>query len=333
MNREQLLRLPKVELHCHLDGSIPKRVVESALGRDVSLSELQVSMKCRDLNEYLSKFDLPLSIANNRKIMEEAAYESLKDLRKENIRYVELRYAPHFIETEDFSAEESLLGVLDGIHRAEIESLDSSQPIHANVILCAMRHLPLETNRKTLDLTGKYLGRGVVCMDLAGAEAVFPTRDFAPLFEEANNRGIPFTIHAGETQDPSSVEAALDFHTARIGHGIAMAGHENLMKRCLENHIGIEMCPLSNLQTKAIDEDQIYPLGEFLRYGLLVTVNTDNRTVSGTSLTDDLILAQKLCELSDQELIQLECNAVETSFMDVSLKEEILRELHEFTSI
>ena len=320
MDIKKLKELPKTELHCHLDGSLPASFISSELGRKIDPSELVCSMDCKDLNEYLEKFDLPIHSLHSRESMARAAYEVMKRASAENVRYIELRYAPATVEKEGFTAEDSVKGMIEGIQTAERDF-----PVKGNAILCAMRHLNQDQNRAILNLTEKYLGQGVCCMDLAGAEALYPTRDFADLFREAYERQVPVIIHAGECLNPESVRAAIDFHARRIGHGIAISGHQDLINLVKENNIALEICPISNFQTKAFQGT--YPLRALIDAGVKVTINTDNRTVSDTSLTKDLEKAIEVASLTDQEVIELERNAVRASFADQDTKKEILDEL------
>ena len=323
MDLKKLKELPKAELHCHLDGSLPESFISGELGRKIDPSELVCSMDCKSLNEYLEKFDLPIESLHSKDSIARAAYEVMKSAAAENVRYIELRYAPATVVKEGFTAEDSVQGITEGIKMAE-----KDYKIKGNAILCAMRHLNPESNRAILDLTEKYLGRGVCCMDLAGAEAVYPTKDFEYLFTKAYERHVPVIIHAGECGDPESVRAAIGFHARRIGHGIAIAGHEDLIKLVRETDTALEVCPLSNFQTKAFKGN--YPLRELIDAGVKVTINTDNRTVSDTSLTKDLKKAVEVADLTDKEVIQLERNAVNASFADQDTKNAILEELKIF---
>ncbi|MGN0241787.1 MAG: adenosine deaminase [Candidatus Weimeria sp.] len=216
--------------------------------------------------------------------------------------------------------------------QASIEGLrcgEEKYGIRGSLILCAMRHFDLEKNLGTLALVKKYLGKGVCALDLAGAEALYPTAGFKELFAAAEKMNVPFVIHAGEAAGPESVRAALDFGASRIGHGIAVSGQSDLKQYLSENQTALEMCPTSNFQTKAVKDS--YPLREFLDAGLAVTINTDNRTVSDTTLTDDLELATSLAHLSDRELVTIEKTAVKASFADEATKQKILEELEKFS--
>lgn len=163
----------------------------------------------------------------------------------------------------------------------------------------------------------KFVGKGVCALDLAGDESAFPTRQFRELFAKAKEWGIPFTIHSGECGSVENVREALELGAKRLGHGIALEKSAELRKMCQEKQIGIEMCPTSNLQTKAVKDLKQYPLQQFLDEGLLVSIHTDNRTVSGTTL-------QKEQSYFGEEVIrQCTLNAIETAFTTEEIKNEL----------
>ena len=137
----------------------------------------------------------------------------------------------------------------------------------------------------------------------------------------------PYTIHAGECGRAENILGAVELGAARVGHGIAMSGRKDIMDVCRRHRTGIEMCPVSNLQTHAVDSWEQYPIREFLEEGLLVTLNTDNRTVSGTTLSREMEEVQKHCGITLEELYRIECNAVEVAFADDSVKHELWKML------
>ncbi len=323
MNRAQIKSIPKVELHCHLDGSLSPEFISSRLGRKVDFKELSVSIDCTSLNEYLEKFDLPIKVLSTPEAVREGTIDVLRQGAEENVRYMEIRFDPVCLSNDGMTTDEAVIASIEGLREGE-----EKYGIKGNIILCAMRQFDLDQNLGTLALVEKYLGKGVCCMDLAGAEALYPTSGFKALFQEAVNRQIPFIIHAGEADGPDSVRAAVSFGAKRIGHGVAMKGQEDLQQELKKKNIPVEICPTSNYQTKAVHGT--YPLREFIDAGLKVTINTDNRTVSDTTLTDELEKSVHIADLSDAEIVTLEENAVNASFADTDTKEKILEELKAF---
>lgn len=161
----------------------------------------------------------------------------------------------------------------------------------------------------------EYLGNGVCAADLAGAEAIYPMSEFMKLFGQAKKLGMPFTIHAGECGNVQNILDSVEAGALRIGHGIAMRGNSEVQKMIREKGIGVEMCPISNLQTKAVESESQYPLREFLDNGIKVTVNTDNRTVSNTTMTKELQFIQEHYRITDEEIRLMKRNSVDTAFI------------------
>ncbi len=322
MTTEQLKKLPKIELHCHLDGSLSMEFIQKKLGKSVSCQEVQVSKNCGSLAEYLEKFELPCQCLQDAEGLREAGYDFLRTASRENVVYTEVRFAPLLSVGLGLNTEQVISSLLKGLAEGKRDF-----GVEYNVITCAMRHHSPEDNLEMLKAAREFLGEGVCGADLAGAEASYPMSNFIGLFEKVKKIGMPFTIHAGECGNAWNIVQAAEAGAKRIGHGIAMAGKPQIRQMCRERQIGIEMCPVSNLQTKAAESMNNYPLREFLDMGLLVSVNTDNRTVSGTSLTEELELVQKGCGVSDEEIRLLQRNALETAFAEESVKHKMLKRL------
>ena len=322
MITEELKALPKVELHCHLDGSLSHTFIEKRLGRKVSQSELSVSDDCRSLNEYLQKFDLPGKCIMDEAGLQEAGYDVLRSMKQENVCYAEIRFAPLLSETQDMNCNKVIEALLNGLERGKKDF-----GIEYGVITCAMRHHSEEENARMIRTARAYLGYGVCAADLAGAEALYPMSEFMDIFTETKKMGMPFTLHAGECGNPQNVIDSINVGAGRIGHGIAMRGNQEIRKMVKKAGIGIEMCPISNLQTKSVNSMAEYPMREFLDAGLKVSVNTDNRTVSNTSLTKELEFIQKNYGIRDEEILQMMKNAIDTAFADDSIKDKICKML------
>ena len=184
-------------------------------------------------------------------------------------------------------------------------------------------------NWRMIRTAREYLGSGVCAADLAGAEAIYPMSEFKNLFQNTHKIGMPFTIHAGECGSAQNIIDSVEAGARRIGHGIAMRGHSDLIKELAEKGIGIEMCPISNLQTKAVAGPEEYPIREFLNGGLKVTVNTDNRTVSDTTMTKELEFIQNTYGIQDDEIYLLMKNAADVAFAEDYVKDKLYRIMRE----
>ena len=184
-----------------------------------------------------------------------------------------------------------------------------------------------ETNVRMMKECREFLGEGLCAIDLAGDEAGFPNGQFQSLFAEAKKLDYPYTIHAGECGSVQSILDAVELGAKRIGHGIAMMGHPDIQKMLASKRIGVEMCPISNYQTKALQPEAVYPIREFAKMGVLATINTDNRTVSNTSIGREMEFLNEKFGIEKEELYQYQMNAVDTAFCDDAMKHEIWKAL------
>ncbi|MGF6906712.1 adenosine deaminase [Fusobacterium sp. PH5-44] len=323
-----IIKSSKIDLHCHLDGSLSLETIKNIIPKiklpnsdEEILKLLRVSKNSQNLSEYLEKFELPLIGLQNSYNIQLAAYNLIKDVALENIKYIEVRFAPILSTNDGLSISEVIYSVINGLKSGEKDF-----GVYTNCIVCAMRHDSFETNSKMLKIAKDFLGYGVCALDLAGDEIKFSTKNHIDLFKLANDMKFPFTIHSGETGNIENVALAIELGAKRLGHGIALAKDKNLMKLVKHKNIGIEMCPTSNIQTHAVENYHQYPMGLFLRNELLITANTDNRTVSNTTMIDELKIVDDLYQNEFPNIIQqLYYNAVTTSFADNSIKDTLIK--------
>lgn len=307
-----------IDLHLHLDGSLtPAYIIREAKKQGLSLptwdeTELQEYLcapaDCRNLNEYLEKFDLPCSVLQTEEALTEAVADLCMRLKEQGLCYAEIRFAPQLHLQKGLTQSQ--------VTEAAAKGLLCDGEFQAKLILCCMRMGDNEeANMETIRTAEKYLGKGVVAADLAGAEALFATEKFENIFQEAMKRQVPFTIHAGEADGPESIREALKLGAKRIGHGVRCMEDAALVAYLQEHQIPLEVCPTSNFQTRAVKGT--YPLKEMLEKGLCVTLNTDNMTVSDTTLEKEFQTARTLLGLSEQEIQTLKENAVKAKFATV----------------
>ena len=308
----------RIDLHCHLDGSLSKQCVESIVGRPVRIEELQADMECKSLAEYLEKFDLPLEGLQTAQGLYMAGLDFMKSSAMQNLDYVEVRFAPLLSCQGDLNCYQVIESVLKGLEEGK-----KAYGVEYGVLTCAMRHHTEEENLKMLRCAREFLGSGVCGADLAGNEAAFPMHMFFNLFEQVNKMDMPFTIHAGECGDAENIRASILCGAKRIGHGIAMRGREDIQNLCKSKRIGVEMCPISNLQTKAVSDVKEYPMREFLDKGILVTLNTDNRTVSQTSLEKEIEFVKRHAQIQEEDIQTMSRNAIEIAFASDDVKHRL----------
>ena len=310
-----------IDLHLHFDGSLlPRTILELAREQQLPLpaedpDELKLFLSapedCESLNEYLEKFDLPLSVLQTKEAIRKAMYTLLSSLKEQGMLYAEVRFAPQSHLRKGLTQEDAVKAAILGMQEATAGSF-----FMAKLILCCMRGGDnQEANRKTIETAAAFLGRGVAAVDLAGAEALFPTADYEELFAYAKDLGLPFTIHAGEADGPESIEAALRFGAARIGHGVRANEDEQVLGLLRESQIPLEMCPTSNVQTKAVSSFLEHPILRYLRSGLKVTVNTDNMTVSDTTIEREYRRLKTELGMTEEERKALLFNAADAAFL------------------
>lgn len=313
-----------IDLHIHLDGSLSLASARAladmqgiALPEDdeTLLRMLRVSDNCQSLNEYLEKFALPLTLLQTSEAISEAVLRLCRELAEQGLAYAEIRFAPQL------HCERGL--TQDAVVEAAIRGMKKSG-FYASLILCCMRGGDnLQKNLLTVEVASRFLGKGVCAIDLAGAEALYSTDSFAEVFEYARSLSIPFTVHAGEADGPESVYAALSFGARRIGHGVRSVEDGALLSRLAESGVVLELCPTSNLNTRVLDDLKDYPIRRFLDAGVMITINTDNISVSATSLANEYQKLADALELTEAELKKIALCSISATFLDSKGREKI----------
>ena len=320
IDRELLRLLPKAELHCHLDGSLrPETMIE--LGRELgkpmptadaeSLREFMRVDDARHLEDYLERFAITLSVMQTESGLERVAFELAEDAAADGVRYIEVRYAPVLNTREGLTLEQAVEAPLNGLARAERE-----HGVVGRVIVCALRHMPLSVSQELAELAVAYRHHGVVGFDLAGGEVGNPARAHAPAFEYVRSHDLACTCHAGEGDDAGSVREAIHVCGAhRIGHATHLIDDSSLTDYCNDRRIPLEICLTSNVQTRAARSYATHPFREYFKRGLNVVLNTDNRLMSGTTLTDEYLHAAESLDFTFDELAEVALNGFESAFL------------------
>lgn len=311
-----------IELHLHLDGALSidnckkiAKIQNMDIPGDVEINNMMIAKDCKDLNEFLTKFEFPLSLLQTTEGIKNAVKNLQDELLEQGIIYAEIRFAPQLHTREGLSQEEVVKAAIEGLKKPY------------NLILCCMRGNNYGENIKTIELAKKYLNRGVCAIDLAGAEGLYPTKDYEDIFKYANELGIPFTIHAGEADGPISVYDAIRFGAKRIGHGVRSIEDSNLIKLLKEKNITLEICPTSNICTSVYNEISDIPIKDFIDNGINITINTDDPIICNTNLRKELLLVKNTFNLTDEDLVKLQINAINASFASVEVKEKLIKEV------
>lgn len=323
------INVPKIELHCHIDGSIrPETILELAQkdGIEVPTTDIdefrnfaKAPKNCSSLKEYLKRFDLPIAVMQSKKNIFRVVSEVLEDASSENVKYIELRFAPLYHMQKGLSFDEVIESVLEAMTFAK-EKFD----IESNLILSCLRHEPVEKSIEVVEKGKKFLGKGVVAVDLAGNEHDFPPELHKEAFDLAKKYGYNITIHAGETGIAKNIQKSVELlHATRIGHGVFAYKDQEVYDMLKAKNIYLEMCPTSNVQTKAVESYESHPIKNYFEDNILVTLSTDNRTVSDVTMTFECEMLGSKLNMTENQLIDIYNYSVDACFASEEVKAKL----------
>lgn len=332
LTSEKLRRLPKAELHCHLDGSLrPSTLLELAREYKVpvprhdaeSLRDYMLVNDAETLEEYLARFEVTISVLQTAEAIERVAYELGEDAAKDGVRYLEVRNAPILNSRHKLTAGEALDAQLRGLARAEEDF-----GIVARSIVIALRQMSPMISLEMAQLAVAFRDRGVVAFDLAGAELGYSASAHSLAFAYARENNLAVTVHAGEGDGADSVRQAVHSCCAnRLGHATRLIEDPLLTQYVNDRRIGLEICLTSNVHTGAAASYEKHPLRQYFDRGMNVSLNTDNRLMSGTTLTDEYLYAAKYLDFTFDELCTLSLNGFESSFLPWEQRTKLLAEV------
>jgi adenosine deaminase len=329
------MRQPLIVLHDHLDGGLRPETVLELCAIPLPFDEAGALAGWFDqrgsgsLERYLDSFVYTLAAMGTPEALRRVAREAVEDHAAAGVIHAELRFGPLLLPsmTPEVVVESVLAGLQDG---------SDATGATTGLILCALRHLP--DSEKVARLAGRYAGQGVVGFDLAGPERGFPPDDHLPAIHLAREAGLGLTLHAGEAGGVDSIRRAVDIGGAdRIGHGVeiiedcvvsdgVITDVGQVATTLLERRIPLEICPSSNLATKGWSVSE-HPLALLHRAGFVVTLNTDNRLMSATSMSQEAELALDGLGLAPEELAEMTRNAAATAFLPEQERSLLLRRL------
>jgi adenosine deaminase len=339
---EILRKLPKAELHCHLDGSVrPETLLDLARAQKVkvpgeSADELRDYMHVTDaasLEEYLARFEVTISVMQTAEALERVAYELVEDNAREGVTYIEVRNAPVLNIHRGLTIPQVVEATVRGLRRGE---KDFGVP--GRFIVCSLRNLSPEISLDLARIAVDFKHDGVVAFDLAGGEAGYPAADHAKAFAYARNNNLAVTVHAGEGYGAASIGQAVHKCCAnRIGHGTRLLEDPELAQFVNDRRIALEICLSSNVQTRVAASYEAHPLRQYFDKGMNVTLNTDNRLMSNTTLSEEYHHAARHLGFTFDELAVISLNGFKAAFLpweermclveQASLKIDSLREL------
>lgn len=329
IDREVLRRLPKAELHCHLDGSVrPQTLLDLAgeygveMPRSTAndLREFMIVRDARNLEDYLARFDVTLSVMQHADALERIAFELAADAHADGVLYVEVRFSPVLNIRAGLEMHEVVEAVARGLARAEREF-----GIMTRVIVCALRHLDPAVSLELARLAVAYEHSGVAGFDLAGGEQGNPASRHAGAFDYARSHDLACTCHAGEGDGASSIREAIHSCGAhRVGHGTRLFEDRALMEFVNDRRIPIEICITSNVQTRVAPSYDTHPVRQYFDAGLNVVLNMDNRLMSGTTLTDEYHHASRALRFTLPELARIALNGFESAFLPLRDRQNLV---------
>ncbi|MFI0485585.1 adenosine deaminase [Actinomadura sp. 9N215] len=345
---DDIRRAPKVLLHDHLDGGVRPRTV-AELARESGYGELptteadnlrawfEEAADSGSLERYLETFSHTVGVMQSAEALTRVAYECAEDLAKDGVVYAEVRYAPEQHLRAGLTLEQVVEAVLDGFAKG-----GRDHGIRVRTLVTAMRHLSRGQKHSSMEiaeLAVRYRDAGVVGFDIAGAEAGYPPTRHLDAFEYLQRENAHFTIHAGEGFGLPSIWQAIQWCGAdRLGHGVRIIddievdgradGAEPRLGRLADyvrdKRIPLEMCPTSNIQTGAAKSIAEHPIGLLRRLSFRVTVNTDNRLMSGTTLSDEFAKLVEAFGYGWDDLQWFTVNAMKSAFAPFTERLELI---------
>ncbi|QMU95844.1 adenosine deaminase [Microbacterium esteraromaticum] len=357
MKTDELRALPKISLHDHLDGGVrPATILELADASGIAAPAKDPKALGRwfaqqsdagSLVEYLKTFELVTSVMQSERALTRIAREFVADLAADGVIYGEMRWAPEQHLAGGLSLDDAVRAVQRGIEEGEDEADAAGRSIRVGQILSAMRQN--DGVREIAELAVRHREAGVVGFDIAGPEDGFPASQHRAAFDYLAGEFLPVTVHAGEAAGLASIRSALiDGRALRLGHGVRIAEDLQVIERegdevqvqfgdlarwVRDREIPLELSPSSNLQTGAVaqwgDELADHPFDLLYQLGFSVTVNVDNRTMSGTSLTRELSLLVDAFGYDLDDLEAFQFNAASAAFLPVEEREELVEMIAE----
>jgi len=330
---------PKVDLHLHLDGSFRiESMYEMANERGVEVPGktlqgyrqwMNEHADAKDVNDYLQMFDVPTAILQDEASLIRITSELIEDIASQGERYAEIRFAPQLHTQKGLSQRKAIEAVLEGKRIGE----ENNPSIKVGIILCMMSFGPetlnWDANMETATIAHEYLDKGVVAIDLAGAEGFVPLSNFKPLFDKAISLKTPCICHAGDSPEWPTVKDAIDMGALRIGHGHHIYENPELCRLAAKKGIALEICPTSNIQCKTRKSYQWHPAYNLYKLGIPVTINTDNMVMARTTLDQEYDHCINEMGFDYKDIIKMNINSFKVSFAPEAYKQEMIKVLEE----
>lgn len=319
-------QFPKIELHLHLDCSLSFEVVQRIdprISMDTYQQHFVGPVKCTDLNDFLDRTKRGVELLQTKEALRWATLDLFQQLHRENVIYAEIRFAPFLHLQGGLNAHE----VVETVNGAVTEGM-AETGIIAGLILCTLRHFVDAQSMGTVQLVQDFANKHVVGFDIASDEAGFPVDEHLRAFEFAKANNIPVTAHAGEAKGPDSVWETLKcFHPRRIGHGVRSVEDPHLMEFLKQKGIHLEICPTSNVQTNVVPAIQQHPVNTIYNLGVSLSLSTDGRTVTNTTLEKEYFLMQTHFNWQKAHFLRCNLEAIEHAFTSDEMKDSLRKQI------
>ncbi len=318
----------KVELHLHLDCSLSYNVVRKinpSISEETYRRDFIAPARCTNLADFLTRAPHAIALMQTREQLQLVVADVFEQLQRDNLLYAEIRFAPYLHIDKGLSPEQ----VVEAVEAATTQA-SAATGIEARLILCTLRHYSAEQSLQTARLVERFYGTHVAALDLAGDEAGYPLTAHIAAYQYAAERNLPRTAHAGEASGPQSVWETLRLlHPPRIGHGVRSSEDPALIEHLRKEHIHLEVCPTSNLQTNIYDTYTDHPINALYNTGLSLSVNTDTRTITDITLTQEYEKLHQFFGWEKHHFLHCNLEAIRASFLPESRKQELAAQLQE----
>jgi len=319
-------KIPKVELHLHLDCSLSYEVV-SKIDPSITLDGYRMNFiapaKCVDLGDYLARAPSSYPLMQTEEQLRIVTLDLFQQLRADGVLYAELRFAPLLHTEKGLSAHE----VVACVEAAVAEAVRSTG-VEARIIICTLRYYSEAQSLETVHLVEEFQGTYVAGFDIAADKPGDVFNDHMAAFQYAREKGIPFTAHAGETRGPDNVRDTIQhFAPSRLGHGVPCLELPDLVEHLRERQIHLEICPTSNIQTNTFGTYADHPIDKLYRAGLSVGVNTDARTISNITLSQEYEKLHQTFGWNPEDFRHCNRNALRAAFVPEDMRSGLLAEL------
>jgi adenosine deaminase len=319
-------KLPKVELHLHLDCSLSYAVI-SQIDPSITLEDYSRNFiapaKCLDLADFLARAPSSFPLMQTAEHLRMVTLDLFEQLREDNVIYAEIRFAPLLHTDKGLSPHE----VVAAVEAATAQAVRSTG-IEARIILCTLRYFSTEQSLETVHLVEDFRGTYVAGFDIAADKPGNVIDAHLPAFQYARDKRIPYTAHAGETRGLENVWETVEIFTpSRIGHGVCSITDPELLEHLRQHGIHLEACPSCNVQTDCYDTYADHPIDRLYRAGISVGVNTDTRTIGNITLSQEYEKLHHTFGWEVEEFYQCNRNALEAAFLPEDLRDVLLNRL------